>query len=80
MAGFTAVTQSETFPMGPRFAALFKGTAGNGGNDITVNFVVDNIIGLQPTATFTQAAAVVTVSGLTDTQTQSFLLLGKTTL
>lgn len=77
---FTSTSQSDTFTMGPYFAVLFTGTAGASGNTITLNFTATNIIGLEPTATFSQSGATVTVSGLTNTQTQSFLLLGSVTL
>ena len=79
---FSVVTQSDTYPIGNKFAVDFLGTAGAASNAITVNFIVDanGLLGGPGNTSFTQSAGVVTVSGLTNTQVYTLQLRGATTL
>lgn len=78
---FSSSTQSDTFPFGNKIGCLFKGTAGASGNEITVNFLVDYVLGGPEDAAFTQTSAgVVTVTGLTNTKKETLLLVGSSYL
>jgi hypothetical protein len=74
---FSSTTQSGVERMFERkFCVRFKGTAGASGNTISsIPFVVQDIYGLPNGGTFTQSGSTVTVSGLTNTNVYSLILV-----